>query len=397
MSADDPSRGTAAPAENAVVVYAPTGRDSSLIVSLLHEQRIEAVAVEREAAMLAAVNDRCGPLLVAEEGLTAAGLAALGHALDAQPAWSQLPVLLLMRHTGDGGVSPGIEAFANRPETRWMQRPLHSQMLLAAVQLAIEARRRQLEVGELLDTQQRLNQQLRKRADQLQRLTTELCDAEDRERQRIAALLHDDLQQVLVGASLHATMAHRRAEGNQDLIAPIQRLADLVSEAQQKSRSLSHELFPNVLNEADPTAMVRWLADDAGHALGLDVSTDIPEDLGRAQPMVVRFLYRAVREAMCNVVKHANVTEAALEARRRDGELVVTITDRGPGFDPQTLASPSSSTEGIGLPAIRERIHALGGRMSIDSRPGAGTSLRFEVPVEPERSPAKAKQQPADA
>lgn len=225
-----------------------------------------------------------------------------------------------------------------------------------------------------------LEHRVTERTAELRAMTLALIEAEDRERQRLANLLHDDLQQLLVGANLHAALADRRIGQNPSLREPFDNLRELIEEAQRTSRNLSHDLYPAVLQEADAGQMLQWLADNAQRTLGLQVTFDGDGELGPADGNVVRFLYRTVREILCNTAKHAGVTEANLIAHRRDERIEVEISDRGAGFDPAKI-SATPTPDGLGLRAIEERAQAIGARMHVDSAPGEGTRFSLSIPA----------------
>ncbi len=217
----------------------------------------------------------------------------------------------------------------------------------------------------------------RLRADQLRRLAAELTQAEQRERRRLAQVLHDHLQQLLVGARLHAGLARRRGAGD---IASLDQLDDLLAQSIQATRSLSVELSPPVLNAGGLRAALEWLAGRMRetHALSVEVSHD-----GAPEPSdsdVRTMLFHAVRELLLNVVKHAGVDAARVSiAAAPVGDatgLCVTVADDGAGFDPAAVR------ESFGHLSLRERMQSLGGDIRIESEPGRGTAVSLLLPAE---------------
>ncbi len=229
-------------------------------------------------------------------------------------------------------------------------------------------------------------QELRHRAGQLQKLTLELSQAEDRERRRLAEILHDDLQQVLAAAKFHVGILRSRIRDDEELHELAGQISDLLKEAIGKSRSLSHELSPAVLYQSDLGETFEWLARQLQVKHGLTVLVEVR---GRVEPRseVLRaFLYKAAQELLFNVVKHAGVAEARLRVQRVAGHVWLTISDRGCGFDSGTL-----DAGGFGLLSIRERVELLGGRMRIKSTVGRGSTFLIRVPdhqaVSPDAQP----------
>ncbi|HQI28460.1 MAG TPA: PAS domain-containing protein [Sedimentisphaerales bacterium] len=228
-------------------------------------------------------------------------------------------------------------------------------------------------------SQQRTVRELRHRAGQLQKLAMELSQAEDRERRRLAEVLHDDLQQVLAAAKFHLGICHSHLQSDDELHGLLSQVGDLLREAIEKSRSLSHELSPMVLYQSDLGETFEWLARQVQAKHGLNVRVEVR---GRIEPQseaLRAFLYRAARELLFNVVKHAGTDEACLRLRCVRGRIRLTIADRGRGFDSKV----THAAEGFGLMSIRERVEMLGGRMRIRSRPGRGCILLLWVPDRP--------------
>jgi PAS domain S-box-containing protein len=219
-------------------------------------------------------------------------------------------------------------------------------------------------------------QELRHRAAQLQKLTLELSQAEDRERKRLAEILHDDLQQVLAAAKFHLGMLNSRIRGDEEMEELIGQTGNLLREAIGKSRSLSHELSPAVLYQSDLGDTFEWLARQVQAKHGLTVHVEVR---GRIEPRsepLRAFLYKAAREMLFNVVKHAGVDEARLRLQRVHDRVWLTISDRGRGFDSKALHAAG----GFGLMSIRERVEMLGGRVRIRSAAGRGSVFLISVP-----------------
>ena len=224
--------------------------------------------------------------------------------------------------------------------------------------------------------------ELQERADQLARLTGELTMAEQRERRRLAQVLHDHLQQLLVGAKYSLDVLSRRvAQPQRDGVAQVESLID---DALAASRSLTMELSPPILHEAGLEAALHWLARWMHDKHRMTVDVEVADEAPCAREDVQVLLFQAVRELLFNVVKHSGVQTARV---RMDGDgadrLRVSVRDDGDGFEPEALAQQvaSSSAGGFGLFSIRERIALLGGALHIDSKPGSGAEFTLTVPA----------------
>ncbi len=215
------------------------------------------------------------------------------------------------------------------------------------------------------------------RTRQLQKLTLELSETEDRERKRMAEILHDDLQQVLAAAKFHVSLMRHRARHDASLQATAAHVDQMLKDAIEKSRSLSHELSPAVMHHGDLADTLRWLAHQVQTKHGLRVHVQAQGEV-RAQAEALKgFLYKAAQELLFNVVKHARVEEARIRVRQCRQYICLSVSDRGRGFDPQGLREAA----GFGLLNIRERVELLGGRMKIRSAAGQGSRFFLVVPT----------------
>ena len=218
--------------------------------------------------------------------------------------------------------------------------------------------------------------ELEQRTRQLQKLAMELLQTEDRERKRLADILHDDLQQQLAGAKFHLGLLHKQIDGDASLREAIGQVTVMLKEAIAKSRSLSHELRPAVLSYGDFGEAIEWLANQIRAKHGLVVHVELRGSLGVSSDSIKVFLFHTAQEMLFNIVKHAEVTKAVVRLRWRHGRLWLTVCDHGRGFDPKTLGQIGGS----GLLSIRERVELLGGRMKVRSTPGRGSTLLIIVP-----------------
>jgi DNA-binding NarL/FixJ family response regulator/anti-sigma regulatory factor (Ser/Thr protein kinase) len=230
------------------------------------------------------------------------------------------------------------------------------------------------------------NGQLRERAVQLRALAGELTIVENRERKRMAKILHDHLQQQLASAKLQVACLGKM-EGD-ELTTAAARIEDLLGESITVSRSLTAELSPPILHEAGLSAglewLARWMLDKQAFRVDLAV-----EDKSELTEDVKILLFESVRELLFNVIKHAGISRATVTVQSLDENgMRVTVSDEGAGFDPCRLKLAGDNGAGFGLFSIHERIGLLGGRLEIDSTPGKGSRLSLVVPyVHPATAP----------
>ncbi len=230
------------------------------------------------------------------------------------------------------------------------------------------------------------------RATQLRHLASQLTHAEQRERRRMAQLLHDHLQQYLVGARLKLGMVRHRVD-EPEISDLLNQVDELLKTSIEASRSLSIELSPPILYEAGLAAALDWLARQCREKHGLDVSVEADPAAQPADETMKVALFHAVRELLFNVVKHAGVAEASVHlCRLNDQRIEIAVSDQGAGFDLGRLRSTGAGA-GFGLFSLQERLSVLGVGTRIESAPGRGTCVRLEAPVT--AGPAAAAQESA--
>jgi PAS domain S-box-containing protein len=246
----------------------------------------------------------------------------------------------------------------------------------------------------------RLNQQLEQRvqertaelvqrAAQLRALAGELTLYEQRERRRMARMLHDHLQQLLVGAKFRITALNSHNDTAVQQVSA--KVGQLLDESIHASRSLTAELSPPILQVAGLNAglewLVRWMNDRHGLAVELTMDADPP----LAEDVKV-LLFESVRELLFNSVKHSQARSAAVYVRESEGFVQVTVVDQGCGFDVHAVRWGGDRAAGFGLFTIRERLELIGGRMQIDSTPGKGSRFELSAPIE--ATPAESHKPP---
>ena len=364
----------------AVVTLVRPGRDASLVAGLLRRAEIS----HRPVSDLAALYDRilagCGPVVVASEMLRG-GTAALGRTLATQPNWSDVPVILFAReHTR---LAAEFTPLIDRSNTTLLRRPVQSVTFLTVVRSAVADRERQYAVRDLLDSLERLNRRNRRRIIQLQRLAVQLTRAEERERRRLAGLLHDDLQQLLVGAQFRLNVLERRLRSGRDLGEPLQELGQQITAAIEQSRNLSHELTPPPLRRRSLGEALQWLADRMRSFYRLDVTLEADAELSLDSEDMEIFAYRTVQELLFNVVKHAGTDRAWVRFQADGDHTEILVQDQGRGFDPPSPDAEVSEDPGLGLFSIAERAELLGGGMEVWSEPGAGCRVCLRIPRRP--------------
>ena len=212
------------------------------------------------------------------------------------------------------------------------------------------------------------------RKEQLESLTSELLLAEERERQRLAQDLHDGLSQTMSLAQMKLGQARERAAPEErEALAEV---AELIGAANRTARSLTFQLSPPVLRDLGFEAAVQWLVDDIQESYELEIQLDEGDGPLPLEEKVGVLLFRAVRELLINVAKHARARRATVVLSREGNMGRIAVQDDGVAFDTAVIGR-----RGIGLYSIRQRLSHLGGRMTIESEPGEGTTVHLHAPL----------------
>ncbi|MDX1665309.1 MAG: PAS domain S-box protein [Candidatus Promineifilaceae bacterium] len=229
-----------------------------------------------------------------------------------------------------------------------------------------------------------LEERVQARTKQVRKLATELTLAEQRERRRIAQMLHDDVQQMLVALQVHLHLAFQNLDGA-DVAEQRDTLAGHLDEIIDATRNLSVELGSPALRTENLKQGFGWVQSYMKERYGLTVALEIDESSDIADKNLRELIVQLVRELLFNVVKHAKTERASLTVSRNGDDMVIEVEDEGVGFEmdgdlPAPLAAKPQGA-GYGLYSVRERLGLFGGRMEVASARGEGTRVRILVPA----------------
>jgi DNA-binding NarL/FixJ family response regulator len=371
-----------------VLLVEDSPSDGQLLCELLQDYPPQRFALEHAERLETAIRLAAEkPFDVVLLDLTLPDSTGLDTCRRMRRAAPHVPIVVL---TGVDDETMALEAMRQGVEDYLIKGQIvHGSTIGRTVRYAVERKRAEEALRELNATlESRVAQrtaELEHRTRQLQRLTLELSRAEDRERKRLAEILHDDLQQILTASTFHLHILRSRLKDNQALQELGEQVNQLLKEAIDRSRSLSHELSPVMLYRNDLGTTFEWLARQVQTKHGLTVHVEVRGHVDSPSDTHKVFLFRTAQEILFNIVKHAKVQEARVRLQRMREQLWLTIGDQGQGFDPKSL----DETGGFGLLSIRERVELLGGRMKIRSAKGRGSTFLITVP-DGEAAPAPA-------
>jgi signal transduction histidine kinase len=205
-----------------------------------------------------------------------------------------------------------------------------------------------------------------------------LIEAHEAERERVAMELHDDIGQRLAVTRIDLdVLAQALPLETSEVRLRILELSERTLALAIDVQALSHRLHPSVLGYlgvvSASAAFCRELA--ARQHVDIAFSHDgVPDGV---PANVARAVFRVLQEAVTNAVKHAGVSGVTVALRGSPDAIRLDVSDAGVGFDPDSVLSGG----GVGLVGMQERVRAVGGELFIESRPGAGTSIRARVPI----------------
>ncbi len=187
-------------------------------------------------------------------------------------------------------------------------------------------------------------QVVREQFEKMRAMALDLTLAEGRERERLARLLHDGLQQLLVGARLRTAKIEQVHDPATSKVA--REVSELLNDSIVASRHLTAELSPPVLREGGLVAALEWLVRWMQDKHELTVHLDAQGEIGRIDETTTVLLFQATRELLFNVVKHAGVKSAHVQVTRLEGSLQITVADEGAALIRRISSLPAASPEG---------------------------------------------------
>jgi signal transduction histidine kinase len=268
---------------------------------------------------------------------------------------------------------------AARTEQLETARQVSLQMMEDAENAAKETERANESLKKEIAKRSETEEKLRNHQQQLQSLSSELFLTEQRERQQLAADLHDGLGQLLALVEMKLGMLQDEST-RQELESAIQVIAEHIREAHQVVRSLIYQISPPILHELGLPAAVEWLAEDIEDRYGISIALQRNGSLPDLDNPTRVVLFRGTRELLINVAKHAEASLTSVNLESLNGSYWITVEDDGVGFEPEEILDRTGGVK-FGLMSIRERLIHIGGSMDVQSTPGEGTKVTITAPV----------------
>jgi signal transduction histidine kinase len=216
--------------------------------------------------------------------------------------------------------------------------------------------------------------------DRLRRMAAKVISAQDEERARIARELHDATAQTMAGVVLQLSVAERSCM-DEGLTAQLHDVRQTATQALEEVRTLSHTIYPRVLEDLGLRAALDWLARRTRETSSLEV-TVILRGAGSVPPTIAAALYRVAQESLLNAVRHAGATAVEVRLDVEPRYVTLEIEDDGVGFLPR---DGEAQRPGMGIFSMRERVALVDGVLDIDSAPRHGCCVRAHIPLDKPR------------
>ncbi len=287
-------------------------------------------------------------------------------------------------------LQPLVKQVLERIEQKKRLTEAENELQKAHDQLEIRVEKR---TGELSRANERLKKEISVRKDaesklmahqeRLRSLASELSITEGRERRKLAADLHDSIGQSLAFTQIKLEML-RQESSSEEMSESVDELCRIVEQTIKDTHSLIFNLSPPVLHELGYEAAIRWLTEQIKQNHGLTCIYKEPNegtpkiDLDDDCRMV---LFRATRELLVNVAKHAKASYAQIEINCNHKAVEVTVEDDGVGFEASRKDARINKTNHFGLFNVQERLEHFGGELIIHSNQGNNTKVVLVMPL----------------
>ncbi|MEN6308719.1 MAG: PAS domain S-box protein [Anaerohalosphaeraceae bacterium] len=225
-----------------------------------------------------------------------------------------------------------------------------------------------------------IKKQLLEQQEQLRHLVSQLIRAEELQRRRIASELHDHIGQDLILAKMKID---RMSAGQSICPTSLQSISDQLETIVEQVQSLTFDMAsPTLFSGGLMEALNDWLDEEVRAKHPLSVYFECSREMTGLPDEIQTFLYRAVKELVVNVIKHAEAHHINIVMEEEAGSISVSVSDDGIGMEAVDRDLNKSKGGGYGLLNMRERIDYMGGSFAVHTAPKQGTAVSFTIPIE---------------
>lgn len=399
-----------------VLLCAPFGKDAEILTEIVLSEGLAITHCASLIELARRFSEQTDFILLTEEALVSSSLQAIQRTLRKQEPWSDTPIILL----ASAGATPSrwttgfVSKLGVNANISILERPARVPTIISVLRTAKRARIRQRQFQELLLQEKESRLKLRSAHDQLElrvkertselsrtndeltreikerrraerdlrNLSAKVLTIQDKERRRIARDLHDGVGQTLTAALMAVSQATSCPEplptGYQ---AGLRDVEDLLQQAVQEVRTVSHLLHPPLLDESGLLSAIQWYAEGFSKRSGVQLELEVGERGQRLGREVETGLFRIVQEALTNVHRHSEAKAVHIRIKSTRGRLTLSIQDDGKGIPSDALRITPNGSQGVGLASMRERSALLGGTFNVETN-SRGTLIVVSVPLQ---------------
>jgi two-component system sensor histidine kinase UhpB len=237
------------------------------------------------------------------------------------------------------------------------------------------------EISQLAITLDSLVRELNERNQELHALSGQAINALEEERMQIALTLHDDTGQSL--SMMIINLEHLEnilPDDQEDLQEKLAKTRTLAQDALANLRKIVYGLRPAILDDLGLLPAIRWYARENLEHAGIMVEVMEYGNCGNLPPRVNSTLFRISQEAINNIVRHSQATNAEITLVEEENRVILNIVDNGLGFDPNSVKEKAVQSHHMGILGMQERAELIGGSIELASTPGKGTRIQIGVP-----------------
>jgi signal transduction histidine kinase len=236
-----------------------------------------------------------------------------------------------------------------------------------------------LRVGTLERRHERQRALIEQAEGDLRRLSRRLVQAQERERKSLSRELHDEIGQTLTALGMELANVQIATKADAGLLERrIEEAKRLNTQVMRSVRDLAMGLRPSMLDDLGLEPALQWQGREFARHTGVPAAVNVYGDYDCLDDVQRTCIYRIVQEAFTNCARHAQATEVRVSVQKVSGKVKVEIRDNGIGFAPERIGTKS----GLGLIGMKERVEAVGGKLDITSRAGAGTTVSATIPLD---------------
>lgn len=377
-----------------ILVVAPSGGDARNIADVLAAHRLTSMICRDTAAAASAMAEGCGALLMSEEAMRSRGPEALARALAEQPPWSDVPVVLMTTGGRSNSLTTeSVRRLGERTNLTLIERPLRKSTLVAVVETALRARRRQYEIRDLLQERTAILSSLEDRVSERTRALQETVSELEAFSYSISHDLRAPLRTMQSFAAILGEEFHQQIgpEGNdyvRRIVTAAARMDNLIQDILAYSRVTRLEIGP-----VDLDPLVRGIIESypqfSAKGVSITIRGRLPKVLGHEAALTQCF-----SNLLSNAVKFVSpgtAPKVRISARRAGRKITVTVNDNGIGIPAEAQdrifgifqqLHKSYEGTGIGLAIVRKAVERMNGTVGVTSVPGRGSSfwLQLEAP-----------------